>query len=120
MGKHRKALLGGKGLKTVSLKILSEAEPRQQGLIRTPELGFNESRKFFNEYGAYDEILQRRRRVTPPGMSELFPLHIGQDMKRCVPPVLGTVELNVAKAKRKSNNYGCEDEERGVFQKSQS
>lgn len=73
MGKHRKALLGGKSLKTASLKILSEAEPQQQGLKPTPELGFNEFTKFFNEYGTYDEILQRRRRVIPPGMSELFP-----------------------------------------------
>lgn len=41
-------------------------------------------------------------------------------MKCRVPPTLDTVELNVAKTKGESNNNGCEDEERRVFQKSQS
>lgn len=49
-----------------------------------------------------------------------FPSHIGQGKKCRILPAIATVELEVVNAKGRSNNYCCEDEERGVFQESQS
>lgn len=52
--------------------------------------------------------------------SLLIPSHIGQGEKRRLLPATATAELEVVNAKGRSNNYCCEDEERGVFQESQS